>query len=142
MTNGKAVLSQLRKELTWLNGWKMSHWGRDSVDNRAANLIAACLYLLAQVPTTDLRAWIARKPHRTNLKSYRRAIRRGMGRKAIQELITVTISAVEAFSPRKTWHTGPLDCSAPPRTEAQLEAARKGLRAMNDNQGAPLMVAP
>ena len=128
MSTGKAIARKLKKELNWLKGWKKANWGRPSVDNRAANLIIGCFYVLKQ-STTDLRAWIDRKPHRQHLKNCRRAIRLEDGRRAIEELVELTISGVDARTPSHKWHTGPLDCSCPPRSQAQLETARRGLEA-------------
>ena len=135
-TKGKSVSKQLAKEATFIKNWAKSDWGKEIVENRAANLIVGCFYILSQNPGTDLRGWLKRKPRRVKLKNYVHAIRSDDGRKAVLELIALTQSAVETRSPSKEWNAGPLECSSPKRSEAQVQASTERLKQINSGRNA------
>lgn len=99
-----------------------------SFQDRMADTVAGCFDLLEQCPTLNLEAWLKRRPHRAALDEPNTAAHTAEGRKAIRELIALTISDLEASTVfRPEVECGVLPMRAPrPASEAQREALQQG----------------
>lgn len=95
--------------------------------NRAVNTVIGCYNIVSRSPTTNIRAWIDRKPHRKALKTASKAIKTKSGRRAIAELIRLTLSELEASRGfRPDVEVGPLPVREPRQlSEAQVIALRR-----------------
>ena len=106
-----AALKQHRKwaaKLDWIGP-------TDRADqNRAANAVMGCLRIIAASPTTDLRGWLGRKPRREKLRAPADVWRTDAGRRAMRELVVLTVSELEASRAfRPMAEVGPLPVGGP-----------------------------
>ncbi len=77
-------------------------------ERMAVNLVVGCLAIVCGSPTTDVRAWLARKPERAMLRRPRRAIHSPRGWKAIRELLSLASAVCEADRAFRVPDIGPL----------------------------------
>lgn len=86
-------------------------------DRRVSNIVQGCLSIMAASISCDIRAWMARRPRRRKLLKPRDAAWTKDGRKAIRELLTLTISELEASARfRKQVDVGLLPLPEPKRS--------------------------
>jgi hypothetical protein len=123
----EAAITTLERASRWLK--RLTRVQEDD-EHEAVNLVTGCFWILRQSPTTDVRAWLARRPHRKALQQPARAIATERGRRAIRELILLTrseVQACQAFRPHVD--VGPLPMAEPaqcsPERYRQLAAARR-----------------
>jgi hypothetical protein len=98
------------------------------LQERMADTVVGCFDLLEQCPTLNMAAWLKRRPRRAALDEPSTAARTAEGRKAILELIALTISDLEASAVfRPEVECGVLPMRAPRlATAAQREALQQG----------------
>jgi hypothetical protein len=86
---------------------------------RMEDLVVGCFDLLEYSPTFDMAAWLKRRPRRLALAEPSTAARTSAGRMAIQELVALTISDLEASAGfRPHVESGVLSMKAPRRISA------------------------
>ncbi len=90
------VLQALERHVRWVAKLTPRNLGESAARDRAHDVVVWCLDFVELSPTTDLTAWIARRPHRKLLDDPERAVRTVRGRRAILELLELTISEVAA----------------------------------------------
>lgn len=91
---------------------------------RMGDLIVGCLDLLEYSPTLDVAAWLKRRPRRQALAEPSTAARTSAGLTAIQELVALTISDLEASAGfRPHVESGVLPMKAPRRISAAHQQA-------------------
>lgn len=95
---------------------------------RMEDLVVGCFDLLEYSPTLDVVAWLRRRPRRHALAEPSTVARTSAGRMAIQELVALTISDLEASAGfRPHVESGVLPMKAPRRaTECQRQALDLG----------------
>ena len=97
-------------------------------DYKVSNIVQGCLCIMASSAYCDIRQWIAHRPRRKQLKRPIQAIWTHDGRKAIRELLELTISELEASrSFRPNVDVGPLPITEPrKKTKSELTALARG----------------
>ena len=89
---------------------------KEADEHQAVNAVVGCLRIMAQSPTTHIREWFRRQRGRKKLKTPMVAVRSPEGRRAISELIALTITELEASqSFRREVEVGPLPVEEPRR---------------------------
>ena len=124
-----SVLFSLKKFARWIQNLPESKRGHEATENRVEDVVCGCFDLLQYSPTTDVAGWIASKPRRKKLDNPAKAVWTQQGRRAILELIELTISEVEAcqgFWPDPI-EVGVLPIKKPIHRSAEhVEAMQKG----------------
>ena len=131
----KRVVQSLEFAAKWIKNLP----GRSSCSktrDRAEDIVTGCLDLIEYSPTTDVNGWIAAKPRRKRLNDPAKAVWTRDGRRAALELITLTISEVEACrSFRPDVEVGALPIRTPVTpSAAQLASLDRGRRGNNQKR--------
>jgi hypothetical protein len=135
----QAAVQALDRHLRWVQKLTPRMLADEAAQERIHDVVVWCLDFVELSPTTKLAAWLARKPGRRGLYDPCRAARTERGRQAIQELICLTISELEASAPfLPSVEAGLLPGVAPSgaATQRQLEALRLGRQAQNSRKRA------
>jgi hypothetical protein len=105
-------------------------------DFKAANIIEGCLAIMAASAHCDIRRWMADRPRRKRLKRSREVVWTREGRKAVRELLALTISELESSrSFRKDVDVGPLPIAEPRKTpDSKLAALARGRETQKQNR--------
>lgn len=91
---------------------------------RMEDLVVGCFDLLEYSPTLDVAAWLTRRTRRQVLAEASTAARTSAGRMAIQELVALTISDLEASAGfRPHVESGALPMKAPRKISAAHQQA-------------------
>jgi len=91
---------------------------------RMEDLVVGCFDLLEYSPTLNMAAWLNRRPRRQALAKPSTAARTSAGRMAIQELVALTISDLEASACFRTHvESGMLPMKAPRKISAAHQQA-------------------
>ncbi len=124
-----SVLFSLKKLARWIQTLSESKRRHEATENRVEDVVCGCFDLLQYSPTTDVAGWIASKPRRKKLDNPAKAVWTQQGRRAILELIELTISEVEAcqgFWPEPI-EVGVLPVRKPPaRSAKHIDAMHQG----------------
>ena len=124
-----AVIQMLKSHARWIEGLPAKQQIANVDRNcRVSNVVEGSLCIMAASAHCDIRQWIAHRPRRKQLKRPMQAVWTREGRKAIQELLTLTISELEASRGfRRDVDVGPLPISeSKTLSPAHLEALHKG----------------
>ncbi len=123
------VVKTLRKLSVWIKNLPRDKHYHERTRNKVEDTVVACFDFLQYAPSTDVAAWMERKPRRQQLDNPARAVWFPDGRRAILELIELTISEFEAC--RTFWpnpiEVGVLPVRKPvPRSKEHIEALQTG----------------
>ena len=124
-----AVIQTLKSHARWIDGLPGRQLSANiDRDYRVSNIVEGCLCVMAASAYCDIRQWIAHRPRRKQLKQPIEAVWTRQGRKAIQELLKLTISELEASRGfRRDVDVGPLPISEPTkRSPSHMNALNKG----------------
>lgn len=130
------AIHSLKRLSCWIATLPESKRGHEATENRVEDIVVGCFDLMEYSPTTNLVGWLAHRPRRKQLRNPAKAVWHKSGRKAIQELITLTISELEACLPfQPTVVAGVLPMTMPPaRTKEHLQALNRGRDRYHDQQ--------
>jgi hypothetical protein len=82
----------LKKQLRWVEEIKSA---TQEDEYRAVDTVTGCFHIMAQSPTTDIRTWLTRQSRRKKLSDPARAVKSKQGRRAIAELVALTILEIK-----------------------------------------------
>jgi hypothetical protein len=124
----KVLAAGLKRLGRWIEQLKPQDLNREETRNRVEDTVVGCLDLLDYSPTTDMVEWRGRMPRRRRLDDPCRAVLTRDGKRAIDDLIQLTISellACEAFQPEVYVGVIPVRPPVEP-SAAQLQALQRG----------------
>ena len=123
--NKRVLLKNLDKAAEWVVAKQRDH-------DQSVNIMVGCFGVLRQAGQRDMAGWLDRKPERRRvLSDVRESYLSKRGNKVLRDLVTLTISAVEACTWVDNWLPGampvPLASGRKP-TKSQLAALTQGGR--------------
>ena len=120
--NKRVLLKNLDKAAEWVVAKQRDH-------DQSVNIMVGCFGVLRQAGQRDMAGWLDRKPERRRvLSDVRESYLSKRGNKVLRDLVTLTISAVEACTWVDNWLPGALPTPVAQRTptNAQLAALKQG----------------
>ena len=121
--NKRVLLKNLDKAAEWAAAKQRDH-------DQAVNIMVGCFGVLRQAGQRDITGWIDRKPERRRvLKNIQKLYLSKLGNKVLRDLVSLTISAVEACTWIDNWLPGALPvpiASGRPMKDGQQAKMQQG----------------
>ena len=119
----RILLKNLDKAAEWAAAKQRDH-------DQAVNIMVGCFYVLRQAGQRDMAGWLDRKPERRRvLSDIRESYLSKQGNKVLRDLVSLTISAVEACTWVDNWLPGALPtppASGRPMRDGQQAKMQQG----------------
>ena len=121
--NKRVLLKNLDKAAEWVVAKQRDH-------DQSVNIMVGCFGVLRQAGQRDMAGWLDRKPERRRvLSDVRESYLSKRGNKVLRDLVSLTISVVEACTWVDNWLPGALPVPVATRkklTKHQLAVLKKG----------------